>query len=148
MASYTIKAVEQSAQGGEGDRAWTRQKLLLENQAGAQKEVSLFCNRFTPVPKVGDVLEGEVTPNERNPNWLPELRLPRKSQGGGGGRPEDPRTRASIAMQASQKVAVDLARFAFENNLDETQQARLMEIHGRFAEMIFLQVDKAQQGAA
>ena len=144
MPSYTVKAVEQSAQGGEGERVWTRQKLLLENQAGQTKEVSLFCNRFTPVPKVGDVLEGDVQPNEKNPAWLPELKLPRKGGGGGGGRPEDPKTRASIAMQASQKVAADLCALVYKDGMS---QEELIGTHQLFSNAIYAQVKAAQESA-
>ena len=146
MPQYKITAVSQAAQGGEGDRKWTRQTLTLQNNAGATKDVSLFCNRFTPVPKVGDTIEGEVKPNEKNPNWLPELHLPKRG-GGPQKRVEDPATRASIAMQASQKVAVDLAKFAFENNLDDAQRMRLMNLHKDFSGAVFAQVMEAQKNA-
>ena len=152
MPAYTVRAVEQSANGGEGDRVWTRQKLLLENQAGQQKEVSLFCNRFTPVPKVGDVLEGDVQPNEKNPAWLPELKLPRKGGGGGGGpRPEDPKRMASIAMQHSQDTALRMVTWALENGLikqgpggEEMNLGALAEFVRVQASIFYLQVQDAQ----
>jgi len=151
MPTYTVKAVEQSGQGGEGDRAWTRQKLTLQNEAGATKDVSLFCNRFTPVPKVGDTLTGDIKPNERNPEWLPELHLPRKGGGGGGPRPEDPKRMASIAMQHSQDTALRMVTWALENGLLKPPENERYEWFLQFvlthADGLYSQVKKAQQDA-
>lgn len=69
----------------------------------------------TPAPTVGQEIDLELTPHPRFPDKL-KAKKPQKQFGGGGGfRPRDPAERKSIQMQASQKVAVDIARLALEH---------------------------------
>jgi len=151
MPSYTVKAVKQIANGGEAGKEWTRQKVRLIGPESEMTDATLFCNRFTPVPKEGDTLDGTIEPAKQE-GWLPELKLPRKGGGGfqgGGPRPEDPKRMASIAMQHSQDTAWRIVQFALENNLLQPEPGKqpmqwLCETVAYRAEQVYQQVKEAQ----
>jgi hypothetical protein len=123
MTMMKVLAVKQVGESKpDAEKPWTRQKVRLED-AGNDKgfiDGQLFCNRFTPVPKEGDELDVKQIKQPDNPAWLPEIELNRKGGGGGGysgPRVDDPKTRNSIAMQSSAKLAWEMLRFSLENGL-------------------------------
>src|SRR3569832_545795 len=107
--------VKQVADGTSERGPWTRQKIRLENPDAPNGHIDgqLFCHKFQPVPSVGDDLDVVEIKQPANPEKKPEKENHKKSGSENGkSRKEKPKTRASIAMQASQKVAVELAKFA------------------------------------
>lgn len=149
MPVYMVKAVRQTAEGEGKSGPWTRQKVRLQptdTENAAFTDATMFCNKFTPVPKEGDTLDGDIEPAERE-GWLPNFKPARKGGGfGGGPRPEDPKRMASIAMQSSQKLAWEVVRFSLEHGLlkfENPYDEMLSELKHRSAE-IYAQVKGAQ----
>lgn len=144
MTSFTVTAVEQAANGtSESGGPWTRQKLTLKS--GEQTvQASLFCNKFTPVPDVGAVLDGEIKAPKQE-GWLPELVLPRQGGKGGG---KSPAERRSIAMQHAQKCAVTILEVAAAHG--DYRPPNAGDVVGQvktIAAALFEQVAQAEAGA-
>lgn len=120
MPTYTVKAIEETKRDDNGN--WSRHKATLENDRGQTKDVSIFVTKANgSPPKAGDKVDGEIVPNEKNPSWLPEFKLPRRGAGGGfsGPRPEDPKKTAGIRRMHCQKLALELVKLGLETALIE-----------------------------
>ena len=142
MASYTVQSIEQAASGGEGDKAWTRQKLsVLAAGEVTPQTVTLFCNKWQPVPAVGTTIEGEIQPPKQE-GWTPELKPPRK---GGGGKDfkADPAKQAAIAMESAQKSAVEITRLALEH--PEHSSEALTKVVRAVAQALYAQITEASE---
>jgi hypothetical protein len=118
MPSYTITAVQPEP------RAWNSTKggpmlsyrVTLRNEQGAEKPNVEWARKATsPAPAVGQTIEGTVEDGQYGPKFKAAQQM--GGGGGGGGRPRDPAERRSIAMQASQKVAVDAVRACLDSGL-------------------------------
>lgn len=152
MPSYTIQSVEQAASGGEGEKTWTRQKLaVLEAGGVTPQNVTLFCNKWQPVPAVGSTIEGDIQPPKQD-GWTPELKPPRKS-GGGGGKDfkADPAKQAAIAVESAQKVAIDVLRLAMEQGVwkapDDRPVAEMTGVVKTIAQSLYAQITEASEAA-
>lgn len=85
--------------------------LGLLDEAGTPVKAEWFAKAATPVPAPASTLEGDV---EDGPYGKKFKKAQPANGYGGGGRQKDPGERRSIAMQASQKVAVDAVRIAVD----------------------------------
>jgi hypothetical protein len=147
MPVYTVKKIKQIESGGEGEKAWTRQKVRIETPDGV-KDVLLFCNKWAPVPQEGSTIEAEIGPPYR-PGQLPELKRPRKgayngSSGASKDFKADPVKQAAIAMEASQKAAVELVKLAYTSG--EPVKAFTKET-AEVAQELYEQIQRAMKDA-
>jgi len=112
MPTFTVQTVEQAASGGEGEKAWTRQKLTVLAAGDVTPQVvTLFCNKWQPVPAAGSTIEGDIQPPKQE-GWTPELKPPRKGGGGSKDFRADPVKQAAIAMEVALKEAREIMVFA------------------------------------
>lgn len=121
MPSYTVREIKAarpwSKDGGEPTRIYY--DFLVE---GEELQINMGRKPGNPL-KVGDVLDGTLSPGDRG-NGLKFTPAGQQFGGGGGGgrgrSPEDEaRTRHSIQMQHAQKCAVDALRLAAEFGVGE-----------------------------
>lgn len=131
MPTMKVLAVKQIASGESDKGAWTRQKVRLEDRGGERGFIDgqLFCHQYVPVPNEGDELDVKEIKQPENPAWLPEIVLVKKGGGGGysGPRLDDPKTRNSIAMQSSLKLAWEVVRVSLEAGLIKPPEERRHE---------------------
>lgn len=113
--------------------------LKLEGVEGA---VSVGHKPDRPAPKVGDSYDGWTV--ETDDQGRKKLKRAAGSGGfNGGGRPRDPAERRSIQAQASQKVAVDVARIALETGKSTAEVLKAVE---HATEKLFAQVERLSGG--
>jgi hypothetical protein len=154
MTTYKIEEVV-------GSRPWATKDgnkfvdytIALE---GVPQQVGLNQKPESPAPKAGESIDLtlEPFPQERIDkaarlgNMLKGTRPKTFGGGGGGGggpRTDDPKTSRSIAMQASQKVALQMTMFAVEHNLDEETITRMTALFSRFSKAMYRSVLDAQE---
>lgn len=154
-----VLAVKQVGSGESDKGKWTRQKVRLatgqDEATGLDTFVDgqLFCHKYVPVPNPGDELDVKEIKQPENPSWLPEIILVNKGRGGGGGgysgpRVDDPKTRNSIAMQSSLKLAWEIVRVSLESGLikppDDERHEWLLRLVQLDANRVYAQVKEAQ----
>jgi hypothetical protein len=140
--AYTITAVNdqvrdwQSQQGG----PMKGYRVTLRNADGremANVEWSRKAN--SPAPQVGQTVDGTV---DTSGQYGPKFKAAMAGGGGGGfSRSKSPEERRSIAMQASQKVAVEIVRMNAPPDVSAVTDEVL-----RVAQSLFQQVQRAEAG--
>lgn len=128
-------------------RSWTYEgKTNLDyilNIEGRDQQAILTQRPDTPAPTVGQEVDLELIQHPRFPDKLKARRPPKGGGGfGGGGRPRDPAERKSIQMQASQKVAVDIARLAIEHAEVKPGSEQITAQVKRIAGELFAQIEE------
>ncbi|HEX6024385.1 MAG TPA: hypothetical protein VFZ00_20520 [Solirubrobacter sp.] len=143
MPAYEIVQVGENprtwhaTQGGEM-RAY---RLTLRNADGREMQNVEWSRKVTsPAPTVGQKVEGTV---DTSGSHGPKFKMAPTSSYSGGGKTRDPAERKAIAMQASQKVAVDAARLAIDAGvLKPTSQQDVSAAVLAFADDFFRQVEQ------
>jgi hypothetical protein len=110
---FTVRAAAQT-KAGIGQRGDMQEiaLTLLQDGSSEPKAALWFTKGTTPLPGVGEKLEGEL---EQTQFGLKFKKAGGWSGGGGGGRKDTPETRRSIAMQHAQKCAVSVLAVAAEH---------------------------------
>jgi hypothetical protein len=145
---FTVQKIKQ-VQAGETDKGpWTKHKVRIETADGV-KDVLLFCNQYSPVPAEGSTIEGEIG-DPYKPGQLPEFKRARKgAYGGRNGSSRDfkadPVKQAAIAMEASQKAAVEIVRMRYEHDLENADA--LVEGVQMVAARLYEQIQQAMSEA-
>ena len=149
MPSYTIAAVSPEV------RDWSSQKggpmrsyrVTLRNAQGQElANVEWARKQSSPPPAVGQTVEGDVdTSGQYGPKFKALQQGGGGGGGGGGGRPRDPAERRSIAMQASQKVAVDAVKAVVDAKLwSPTDPQQFATALMAVADRLYLRVQDAE----
>jgi hypothetical protein len=154
MTTYRIEEVVGSRDWDSRNGAMKDYTLALE---GVPEQVRLTQKAETPAPAAGQEMDLtlEDFPPEQIDRYAPlaNMKKAKKVQQGGGGfggggggpRTDDPKTSRSIAMQASQKVALQMTMFAVEHNLDEDTISRMTALFSRFSKAMYRSVLDAQE---
>ena len=117
MPTFTVQAAshKKDVEGKNGPMKVLN--LTLVEADGSVKAAEWFTKATTPIPQQGEKLEGELQAGQYGLSFKKAQQGGGWGGGGGGGRKDTPETRRSIAMQSSQKVAVDAVRIAVEAGL-------------------------------
>jgi hypothetical protein len=151
MTTYRIEEVVGSRDWDSRNGAMKDYTLALE---GVPEQVRLTQKAETPAPAAGQEMDLtlEDFPQEQIDRYAPlaNMKKAKKVQafgggGGGGPRTDDPKTSRSIAMQASQKAALQMTMFAVEHNLDEETIARMTALFSRFSKAMYRSVLDASE---
>lgn len=144
MPSFTVVAAEQTKSGTSDKGPWTVWKLGLRDGSDEARVAELFCPDGMSPPAVGSTIEGEIE-RAQNPSWLDKFKPARKG-GGGKAFKADPAKQHAIAMEAAQKVAVDVLRLAMEQGVWKAPEERpLAEMTGvvkMVAQSLYAQIDE------
>lgn len=102
MPEYTLKDMEvkKDMPGYSGGPAKVLE-LTLEDAGGETHTAEMFTMASTPLPSVGDKMEGTIEASDYGPKW----KKAGGRQGGGGGFKKSPEQEKRIVRQHSQEMA-------------------------------------------
>lgn len=148
MTVYTIEAV--------GDpRPWENDKgsflaypLKIKDHAGTL-EAEWSRKATSPAPQLGAQIEADLETGQYG-NKLRNVKAPGSGGGSGGGERSyqaDPKKQAAIAMEHSQSLAWEMARFVVEHNIQGEAREQLEKDFATYASRLFRMVKEASDGA-
>ena len=152
-ANYTVVQAEKTAD--KPDRGYGPMqtiRLKLRNEQGRERAgIDWYAKATTPVPAAGTQLFGDV--NKTDYGW--QFKKARTGPPGGfsgAGRDfkADPVKQAAIAMEASQKAAVEIVRLAHDIGADNTAEglAHVRQVVQDVAGALYEQIQQAMKDAA
>lgn len=148
MPTYTV--VDASQKKALDGKHGPMQVIALELQddlAGAPKAAEWFTKASTPLPAVGERLEGDVTQGEYGLKFK-KAQAAFNGGGGGGPRPEDPKRAAAIQRMHDQHMALRAVELASRLELVAAKDtAELFALVAKTADWFGKDVQRAREAA-
>ena len=145
MAMFTITGVDTKVRDWQSEHGTMRAyNIKLTDAAGTEHLAEWSRKLSSPAPAPGPI-EGELVQSQYG------LRFKKTQTGGGGGGGSreykaDPAKQRAIAMEAAQKVAVDVLRLAMEQGVwkapDERPVSEMAGVVKTIAQSLFTQIEE------
>jgi hypothetical protein len=143
MPSFTVLAVDGKVRDWQSEHGTMRAyKINLRGQDGTEHTAEWSRKLSSAAPEVGQTLEGEIVQGQYGARF-------KKTQAGGGGSREykaDPAKQRAIAMEAAQKVAVDILRLAMDQGVwkapEEKPVGEMAGVVKTIAQSLFSQIEE------